>query len=150
VFTAFRALQQILQQARSEVIIIDPYVDVQVLDYIAALAENDHGLIVGACVTEAGTRAEREAALRLLDEARGRPQRTLGADKQYQEREFVTALDNVALCRTLPSTNRGTCSNAIACGKKSGIVWGLCKVRGSGSWWNKALPGSNIGPDSGR
>jgi transposase len=25
------------------------------------LAENDHGLIVGACVTEAGTRAEREA-----------------------------------------------------------------------------------------
>ena len=37
VFTAFRALQQILQQARSEVIIIDPYVDVQVLDHIAAL-----------------------------------------------------------------------------------------------------------------
>jgi len=56
------------------------------------LAENNHGLIVGACVTEAGTRAEREAALRLLDEARGRPRRTLGADKQYQEREFVTAL----------------------------------------------------------
>jgi transposase len=56
------------------------------------LTENTHGLIVGACVTEAGTRAEREAALRLLDEARERPRRTLGADKQYQEREFVRAL----------------------------------------------------------
>src|SRR5271165_7171847 len=46
------------------------------------LTENTHGLIVGACVTEAGTRAEREAALRLLDEAGGKPQRSLGADKQ--------------------------------------------------------------------
>ena len=56
------------------------------------LMENQHGLIVGACVSEAGTRAEREAALRLLDGARGQPGWTLGADKQYQEREFVRAL----------------------------------------------------------
>ena len=49
-------------------------------------------LIVGACVSEAGTRAEREAALRLLDEAGGKRPRSLGADKQYQEREFVAAL----------------------------------------------------------
>jgi transposase len=56
------------------------------------LTENDHGLIVAACVTEAGTRAEREAALALLDgRARGR-RRTLGADKQYQEPQFVAAL----------------------------------------------------------
>jgi transposase len=56
------------------------------------LTENQHGLIVGACVTEAGTRAEREAALLLLDQtAKGR-RRTLGADKQYQEPRFVEAL----------------------------------------------------------
>lgn len=56
------------------------------------LTENQHGLIVGACVTEAGTRAEREAALDLLDRgAKGR-RRTLGADKQYQEPRFVEAL----------------------------------------------------------
>jgi transposase len=56
------------------------------------LTENDHGLIVAACVTEAGTRAEREAALVLLDQRPGGKRRTLGADKQYQERQFVEAL----------------------------------------------------------
>lgn len=56
------------------------------------LTENQHGLIVGACVTEAGTRAEREAALRLLDQAAKGRRRTLGADKQYQEPRFVEAL----------------------------------------------------------
>jgi transposase len=56
------------------------------------LAENDHGLIVAACVTEAGTRAEREAALHLLDQHPGQRRRTLGADKQYQERGFIAAL----------------------------------------------------------
>jgi transposase len=56
------------------------------------LTENDHGLIVAACVTEAGTRAEREAALALLDQQRSGKRRTLGADKQYQERQFVEGL----------------------------------------------------------
>lgn len=56
------------------------------------LTENNHGLIVAACVTEAGTRAEREAALNLLDQAGSKKRRTLGADKQYQEKQFVEAL----------------------------------------------------------
>lgn len=56
------------------------------------LSENHHGLIVAACVTEAGTRAERDAALALLDQQRSRKRRTLGADKQYQEPRFVEAL----------------------------------------------------------
>lgn len=56
------------------------------------LAENDHGLIVAACVTEAGTRAEREAALQMLDGSAGQRRRTLGADKQYQERRFIAGL----------------------------------------------------------
>jgi transposase len=55
------------------------------------LTENNHGLIVAAGVTQAGTRAEREAALELLP-APGGKGRTLGADKQYQERRFVEAL----------------------------------------------------------
>lgn len=56
------------------------------------LSENNHGLIVAATVTAAGTRAEREAALALLDQNGGGKRRTLGADKQYQERQFVEAL----------------------------------------------------------
>jgi IS5 family transposase len=56
------------------------------------LTENNHGLIVAATVTQAGTRAEREAALALLDQRRSQKRRTLGADKQYQERQFVEAL----------------------------------------------------------
>lgn len=56
------------------------------------LAENDHGLIVEACVSEAGTRAEREAALHMLDQTGRARQRTLGADKQYQDRGFIAGL----------------------------------------------------------
>jgi transposase len=56
------------------------------------LTENNHGLIVAATVTQAGTRAERDAALALLDQRRSRKRRTLGADKQYQEKQFVEAL----------------------------------------------------------
>jgi len=37
VFTAYRALQRIFQQARSKVVIIDPYMDEQVLDHVAEL-----------------------------------------------------------------------------------------------------------------
>src|ERR1700724_1947374 len=56
------------------------------------LADNRHGLLVGARVSQAGTRAERESALDLLDQlSRGR-RRTLGADKQYQEPGFIAAL----------------------------------------------------------
>jgi len=51
------------------------------------LAENDHGLIVGACVTEAGTRA--------------------GADKQYQERSFVEALRQRAIVPHIAEYERG-------------------------------------------
>lgn len=56
------------------------------------LTENNHGLIVAATVSEAGTRAEREMALRLLDQRPGKRRRTLGADKQYQDPEFVASL----------------------------------------------------------
>jgi transposase len=57
------------------------------------ISENRNGLVVQSCVTQAGTRAEREAALAMLEQvADGRRRITLGADKGYQEEEFVRKL----------------------------------------------------------
>jgi len=58
-------------------------------------------------VTEAGTRAEREAALALLDHAAQGKRRTLGADKQYQERNFVEALRQRAIVPHIAEYERG-------------------------------------------
>lgn len=71
------------------------------------LSENRHGLIVGACVTEAGTRAEREAALLLLDQTASGKRRTLGADKQYQEPRFVEALRQRGIVPHVAEYERG-------------------------------------------
>jgi transposase len=68
------------------------------------LTENRNGLVVGAGVTESGTRAEREAALAMLQEMlaatnnggeleeREKKVVTLGADKGYQEEKFIRGL----------------------------------------------------------
>jgi transposase len=57
------------------------------------LTENRNGLVVAAMATQSGTRAEREAALVLLDRLRCRSTAiTLGADKSYQEESFVGQL----------------------------------------------------------
>jgi transposase len=57
------------------------------------LTENRHGLVVAAMATQSSTRAEREAAITLLDRLPRRPQAiTLGADKGYQEERFVQQL----------------------------------------------------------
>jgi len=65
------------------------------------MTENRNGLVVGASVTESGTRAEREAALAMLQEmlaaAKNGEERekkavTLGADKGYQEEKFIRGL----------------------------------------------------------
>jgi transposase len=64
-----------------------------------ALIENRNGLAVAAEATQAATVAEREAALRMLDQTvapqdKRRPEQkiTLGADTQYQEKDFVQDL----------------------------------------------------------
>jgi transposase len=64
-----------------------------------ALTENRNGLVVAAEATQAATVAEREAALRMLDRTVSAKQQrkpeqkfTLGADTQYQERDFVQGL----------------------------------------------------------
>lgn len=59
-----------------------------------ALMENRNGLALEFLVTEANGTAEREAALRMLDEqVSGKKRgRTLGADKGYDTRDFVRGL----------------------------------------------------------
>lgn len=56
------------------------------------MMENRNGLVVAARATQCSTWAEREAALVMLDERGRRPGITLGADKLYQEREFIAGL----------------------------------------------------------
>jgi IS5 family transposase len=54
------------------------------------ITENRHGLVVAACATQASSKAERAAALQMLDAMPPRASRiTLGADKGYQEEEFL-------------------------------------------------------------
>lgn len=58
------------------------------------LMENRNGLVTDILITQADGRAEREAALRMLDrqERRRRKRITLGADKGYDTKDFVADL----------------------------------------------------------
>jgi len=56
------------------------------------LTENRHGLVVDVELTQATGRAEREAALQLIDRQRRSAGTTLGADRGYDTRDFVAAL----------------------------------------------------------
>jgi transposase len=64
------------------------------LCYLAnVLMENRNGLIVGVDVRHADGYGEREGALALLDAARVKRGSTLGADKGYDTKDFVAALE---------------------------------------------------------
>jgi transposase len=54
--------------------------------------ENRNGLVVASEVSQATGRAEREAAIRMARSLKGAHQKTLGADKGYDTREFVADL----------------------------------------------------------
>jgi transposase len=60
------------------------------------ITENRNGLVVAALATQSSTTAEREAALAMLDRLRETGRRagpiTLGADKGYQEEQFLDRL----------------------------------------------------------
>ena len=64
------------------------------------LMENRNGLVTAALATQSSTSAEREAALAMLDQRGRSPGQvneqtrliTLGADKLYQEKEFISGL----------------------------------------------------------
>jgi transposase len=60
------------------------------LNYMGHIVtENRHGLVVGATVTEAGGRAEWEAAVELLSKLPRHSGRTVGGDKGYDMSPFV-------------------------------------------------------------
>jgi hypothetical protein len=54
--------------------------------------ENRNGLVVASQVSQATGRAEHDAAVRMARSLRGAHQKTLGADKGYDTREFVADL----------------------------------------------------------
>jgi IS5 family transposase len=56
------------------------------------LMENRNGLAVDGCVTQATGRAEVEAGLELVEGIEGWGRVTLGADKGYDQKEFVLQL----------------------------------------------------------
>ena len=57
------------------------------------VTENRHGLVVQAMATQSSTRAEREAAITMLDKMKRNGRAiTIGADKAYQEKGFIQQL----------------------------------------------------------
>jgi transposase len=56
------------------------------------LMENRNGLVIASEVTHATGKAEREAALRMVKKAKLRPGATVGADKGYDQSDFVEGL----------------------------------------------------------
>lgn len=56
------------------------------------ITENRNGLVVAAMASPAGNAAERQAALKMLKGLKRQQDITLGADKSYQEEQFVEQL----------------------------------------------------------
>ena len=90
------------------------------------LTENRHGLIVSACVTQSGKRAEREAALAMLLRIRQRKRRgkrkpmSLGGDKAYQEGKFLEALRGLSVVPHIAEYEReaGLSRNWLSSGER--------------------------------
>jgi transposase len=84
------------------------------LSYLGhALVENRNGLIAAAMVTHGDGLAERDAALLMLHEKQqGRSRRiTVGADKAYDTKDFVTAARELNVTRHVTSNDKGGRSN---------------------------------------
>ena len=76
------------------------------LSYLGhVLMENRHGLVVDVALSEANGRAEREAALQMV-ERRTAGRATLGADRGYDVRGFVKALRSLGVTPHLARNDR--------------------------------------------
>jgi transposase len=75
------------------------------------LMENRHGLVVNTRVTQATGTAEREAALAMSEAIPGQHRATLGADKNYDTRDFVRELREL---RVTPHVAQHTTGRASA------------------------------------
>ena len=85
------------------------YGDAKLCHLAHALMDNRHGLVRSACVTQATTGAEREAALAMLQSV-GRSRITLGADKAYDDRAFVERLRALGVTPHVAQYQRRTSS----------------------------------------
>jgi transposase len=75
------------------------------------LMENRHGLVVDTRVTHATGTAEREAALTMAEALPGQQRVTLGADKNYDTRDFVRELREL---RVTPHVTQNTSGRSSA------------------------------------
>jgi IS5 family transposase len=75
------------------------------------LMENRHGLVVDMRVTQATGTAEREAALAMAEAISGQQRATLGADKNYDTRDFVHELREL---RVTPHVAQNTSGRSSA------------------------------------
>jgi hypothetical protein len=76
-----------------------------------ALMETHHGLVVDTRVTQATGTAEREAALAMAEAIPGQQRVTLGADKNYDTRDFVRELREL---RVTPHVAQNTSGQSSA------------------------------------
>lgn len=78
------------------------------------LSENRNGLVVATELSEANGTAERDVALQMLEELQGQHRITLGADKNYDTRDFVAAIRelNVTPHVSQNNTNRRSAIDA--------------------------------------
>ena len=87
------------------------------LAYLAhALMENRNGLVVNTRVTAATGRAEREAAVAMVEELPGAGRVTLAADKGYDTQEFVATLRGFEVT---PHVAQNTSGRASAIDKRT-------------------------------
>ena len=115
------------------------------------LSDNRHGLIASAVVTIADGHAEREAAKVMIQDAvqvKGDPQVeiTLGADKGYDAKEFIDALQDMKVTPHVAQNLSGRTSavpDAIAGTVGYGISQQKRKLIEQGFGWAKAV--GNIG-----
>ena len=74
-----------------------------------ALMENRHGLVVDGCLTQATGRAERIAALHMIEPRADRATRvTLGADKGYDAQDFVNELRTMNVAPHVAAKAKGS------------------------------------------
>lgn len=87
------------------------YGDAKLSHLVHVLMDNRHGVVVSSCVTEATTGAERNAAVQMLRTVhRKRSRVTLGADKGFDDRKFVSAVRQLGVTPHVAQLERRTSS----------------------------------------
>jgi transposase len=87
------------------------YGDAKLSHLAHVLMDNRHGIVVNSCVTEATTGAERKAALQMLRTVRRKHSRaTLGADKGFDDRNFVREVRRLGVTPHIAQFERRTSS----------------------------------------